>query len=663
MLKRIPYTPLDFAWANWTPEDIRAVAETIVPRKRAYYERIKAVPAGERNFENTLWAAEMAGAEISHDLEVFDLLLHVSPDQEVRNAAKTCFDEAVRRLVDLEYDEGMYRAMKELRDNDLPLGESERKLLEDTLRECRRMGFEAPPETREELKELSKRGREREAAFEKNIQDWEDHIILRSEELAGLPDNFIRGLERNAEGNYKVSINASEYGTFMENSEIAEKRKELMDKRLQKGGARNIAILKEIRDIRAARAKLLGYPSYAAYRIEEQMAKSEERVLSFENDLRDRLRAGAKRELQEVRDAKRRATGNPLAELEYFDIGYYANLLKKEKFRVDDEKTREYFPLPRVFAGMLSIFAGLFELKFEKISGYPAWHPDVELYAIRNMDGSLLAYFFTDFFPRPGKWGHFGAFCIKKGYRLSLAEDDRRYSTPIAGLVGNFSKPGPGRPALIQHSEVETLFHEFGHILHQTLTVAEYPSQSGTSVAIDFVEMPSQIMENWTWSKEVLGLISGHYERPAETLPGEMLDNMIAAKHHLIAYSKTQQLLYGLFDLTLHGSSRREDPVELYNRLYSELTGLEAPGGNIFPAGFGHLVSYAASYYSYMWSEVYAQDLFARFKKEGLMNPKTGAEYRAWILEQGSSRHEMQLIRGFLGREPSSDAFLREIGL
>lgn len=661
MLKRITYTPADFAWANWTPSDIRRIAASIVPRKKAYYEKIKAVSPAERNFENTLWVAEMAYAEINHDLEVFDLLLHASPDKDVRDTAKACFDEVIKELVDLEYDEDMYRAMKELRRASPTLGPVEEKLLADTLREYRRMGFETSFETREALKRLSKESQKREADFQKNIQDWEDYILLKKDELKGLPETFVNGLEQTSDGKVKVGIDIAEYSVFLENSELPEKRKELMDKSLRKGGPQNISLLKELLGIRAERAGLLGYPSYAAYQIEEQMAKSADRALSFENNLLERLREGLRAELAELSELKRKATGKPDAELEYFDVAYYANQLKKTKFQVDDEKVREYFPLPKVFVGMLEIAGRLFGLQFEKTTGYPGWHPDVELYAIRDIGGSILAYFFTDFFPRQGKWKHFGAFTIKKGHRLSL--EDERYATPISGIVANFSKPAPGRPALLQHNEVETLFHEFGHILHQTLTAAEYPSQSGTSVAIDFVEMPSQIMESWVWDKEMLGLISEHYLLPGTRLPEELLNSMMAAKRHMIAYDKSRQLLFGLFDLTLHGASRPEDPVGLYNKFYSDITGLRPPENNLFPAGFGHLVGYASSYYSYMWSEVYAHDLFARFKNEGLLNPKTGADYRAWILEKGSSMEEMELLRGFLGREPNSEAFLRELGL
>ena len=371
-------------------------------------------------------------------------------------------------------------------------------------------------------------------------------------------------------------------------------------------------------------------------------------------------------EFKEILLLKREITKNPKATLDYYDVSniqaYNMSELKKRKFGIDNEKVREYFPLEVVKRGTLEIYSKLFSVKFVKLFGYPTWHKDVEVYAVRE-NGKTVAYFMFDLYPREGKYGHAAVFDIIPG-RVSVEKGKEKYNPPVACMVTNFKKPTKAMPSLLTHDEMETFFHEFGHVVHVVLTKARYASQSGANVAIDFVEAPSQMLEHWVWDKKMLNILSGHYKNPAKKLPKILLDNLLAAKNHMIAFWAVRQLVLASLDMEVHTSSAVKDANKVLNQVMWDYFGITMPRGSIYPAGFGHIGGgYDAGYYGYMWSDVYAADMFTRFEKEGLLNKKTGADYKKWILEKGSSMDEMELVKKFLGRKPNNKAFLKERGL
>jgi len=279
---------------------------------------------------------------------------------------------------------------------------------------------------------------------------------------------------------------------------------------------------------------------------------------------------------------------------------------------------------------------------------------------MRELNGDSIAYFLLDLYPREGKYGHAAVFPIIPGHVETLSS--ATYAAPVAVMLANFPKPSENAPSLMAHSEVVTFFHEFGHIMHNTLTNARFASQAGTSVAWDFVEAPSQMLENWAWDKEVLRIISSHRET-GEALPEAMLENMLHAKHHMIAHWTMRQMIFALYDMRLHTRGIEGELNEEYAQLVAEHTGIRLPEEQMFLAGFGHLMGYDAGYYGYMWSEVYAADMFSRFEREGILNPQVGMAYRKHVLERGSSRDEMRSVEGFLGRKANNEAFLRRMGL
>lgn len=654
-------TAEDFSWTTWGVKDIKPLAKLAAATLKADHDRIKKIPKADRTFQNTVEALENSGEEVGQRVEYAKFLMEVSPKKEVREAAKKMIDEYSPLIVDIAYDEGVYIALKEYIAKKEKLSGIQKRLLDDMVRGYRRMGFELPKGKRDQLKKNIKLLNKLGLQFRKNINDYEDYITLTKEEAAGLSDRFLSGLKKDKKGRYIVTLEYPDIGPFIENSPNDKKRKEITDKNTQKGGKKNLIILEKIIELRNENAKLLGYKNHAEYVLEERMAKKPETVNSFINDLIKKLSKSSKAELDELTSFKREFTNDKKATFTYYD-GYYANQLQKQKYNVDNEKVREYFPFEVVRKGIFEIYQKLLGVTFKRLTGFPTWHEDVEVYAVID-GGKEIAYFLMDLFPREGKYGHACAADIV--YGGAYMEDGRQlYRAPVACLVTNFSKPTRETPSLLTHSEVETFFHEFGHIMHHTLSKAYYVSQAGFHVAWDFVEVPSQMLENWVWNKETLKKISGHYRNPGEKLPDEMLSNMLAAKNFMSSRMYMRQMTLSLFDFLIHSKSQKKSLPKVYQSLVKKYVGGDIAKDSLFPANFGHIAGgYDAGYYSYAWSKVYAQDLFSRFEKEGLFNEKTGADYRKWILEKGSSMDEMDLIKGFLGRKPNNKAFLKDIGV
>ncbi len=667
LMKTITYTKKDFAWTKWRARDIDKVARDFILHIKKKSSEIKKIHPKARTFENTIYAIESSDYDVMDNMKSISILMEVSPIKEVRRVAKRAIDKVEKELVEIIYDEGVYRAVMEYVNNKKPtdgkstkkLKGDDKKLLDDMVIDFKRLGFGLTLAKRKLLKTNLKKLAKLSSDFSNNINEYKDHIEVTKEELDGLPENYIKGLQKNKKGKYVVTLEYPDYIPFMSNAKCSSKRRELMDKNLMKGGKKNIKLLEDIVELRLLNAKILGYKNYADFKIETKMAKNAKNVFAFLDNLIIKIKKKAKGELRGLEEIKRKDIKNKKAKLMYYDIGYYANKSIKKQFNVDVEKVREYFPFEIVKKGTFEIYSKLFSVKFEKLNGYPLWHSDAELYAVKD-DGKIISYFVLDLYPRKDKFGHAAVFSLVSG-REKKINGEKKYIAPIKCMVANFPKPRHGHPSLLSRGEVETFFHEFGHLMHGALTRAKYVSQSGTSVALDFVEAPSQMFENWTWDKKMLNILSEHY-KTKKNLPKDLLDNMLKAKKHLIYYSTMRQLSLALFDMELH-TKKTKNICKLFNSVLYENTGDKLPKENIFPAGFGHLVGYDAGYYSYMWSKVYSSDMFTKFKHAGLLNKKIGMKYRKDILEKGSSEKEMKLLERFLGRKPNNKAFIKEIGL
>jgi thimet oligopeptidase len=647
-------TKADFEWVAWKPKDFKNFPTKAIAELKRDYDVIKKILPTERTFENTICALEQSGRKFGQKIHYVGFLSEVSPHKPVREMAHKVAEEFSNLIVDAVYDEGIYTALCEYAAKKEKLQGEDKVLFDDTMRTYRRMGFGLSRQKQEVFKKNLKEISLLSISFRKNINDYKDFITLTKDETVGLSERFLSGLTKDKFGKYCVTLEYPDMGPFLENSPLDLKRKELVDKIACKGGLENITILKRIVTLRHANAKLLGYKTFAHYAIEDRMAKSPEKVMQFLNSVVKKVEKGAKKDDEELLAFKREYTKSEKATLEYYD-SYYVNQLQKQKYTVDTEAIREYFPFEKVRKGVFDTYQKLLGIKFERLNEFPLWHPDVELYAIKD-NKNIIAYFAMDLFPREGKYGHAAAFDLIDG---GVAEE--HYTAPFAALVCNFVKPTKNTPSLLSHDEVETFFHEFGHIMHDVLTKTRHTSQAGFNVALDFVEMPSQMLENWAWDKQILKRISGHYIT-GKPLPDSLIANMLKARKFRISTMYLRQMLLALFDMKLHYEKESGAPQEIYRRMVQKMRGHTLPKTQLFPAGFGHIVGgYEAGYYSYAWSKVYAQDMFTRFEEEGLLNTTTGSDYRTWILEKGGSMEEMDLIKKFLGRAPNTKAFLKYI--
>ncbi len=664
----LPLTEKDFAWVKMTGAQMKKTADLYLQHKKKTYTVIKNILPEERTFENTVYALETCDDIFDDFFSKMGLLSEVSPKKEVREHAHGVATILSDKLVDIEYDRDLYIALVEYYEGNFfdekkKLRKEDIKLVEDTLREYKRMGFDLATEKQKKLKLLLKKVSKLSIAFRKNINDYQDYILCTQEELSGLSERFVASLPKHADGRYIVSLQYPHIFPFMAEAESRTKRKELALKNLKKGGTKNLKVIEEIVKLRHEIATILGYKHHADFRTENRMAKTARQVKEFQNNLLKELAPQAKKDVQML---KSHAKSLGITTLEHYDVGYVATSLKKKLYDLDPETVRSYFPLEHVKKELFTLAENLFSISIKEIQ-LPVWHKDVQVYQIndRDEDGKesvLIGYFAMDLFPREGKFGHAAMFDVVVPHELHYKKED--YKAPFSVMVCNFATPTKKVPSLLPLSDVETIFHEFGHLLHMTLSKARIASQAGANVAWDFVETPSQIMENWVWEKATLKKFGKQYIT-GEALPDEMIERIIKGKRFQSAYFYVRQLIQGKIDLEMH-TGKVKDAKKAYRDMNKKHFSLELPEKEtLFPAGFGHLVGYDAGYYSYLWALVYACDAYQSFKTKGNKDPLTntviGKKWRKEVLEKGSSEEEEVLIKKFLGRVPNSKAFLREV--
>ena len=584
---------------------------------------------------------------------------YVHLDKEVRDAGNAAEEKIQKWGVELVFRSDLYRAVKDFSESPeaAALEGEQARFLQFWLRDLRRAGHELEEGTRADVKRLTERMVEVGIAFQRNIDEHKDYLVVTKDDLEGMPDSYIENLERgDGDDTYRIGLSYPDVVPFMENSPRRDLREQLYRKFNSRAVEPNRPLLEEAVGTRAEIATLFRQASWAHHQMEEKMAKTPEAVRGFYAALVPGLTEGGQSEVQ-VMEALLQSDGHETP-LQIFDRSYYETQLRKTEYGVDPMEVASYFPLQQVLDGMLNLTSDVFGVEYRKVD-MPVWHPDVLTYAIHDREsGDLMSHFHMDLYPREGKFSHAAAFPLISGRRLP----DGSYQKPLSAIVANFTKPGSDRPSLLQHSEVETFFHEFGHILHQTLTKAETTRFSGSSTENDFVEAPSQIMENWTWRPEILRRFARHY-LTEETIPDRLVDQLVAAKNLNIALLTLRQASFGLLDMWLHDETADKDLDEIQQRA-TEVSLFPAHEGTFFPASFGHLLAgYDAGYYGYLWSEVYGDDMWSRFDDEGVDNPEVGMEYRRAILEKGGAVDGMDMLRDFLGREPNNQAFLKRLGI
>jgi thimet oligopeptidase len=646
------------SYSSLTPAQVREGVETAIAEARSVLDEAVA-DEDARSFENTLRPLDRIGDILSHAFKDYAFMGYVHPDKEVRAAAKEVEEKLDKFGVEMVFRDDLYQAVQEYAETEeaSSLDGEYARLLDFVQRDLRRAGHELDPETRAAVKAKTERLVELGVRFQQNIDEWEDWILADRDELAGLPDSFIDALEVDPDtGRHKVTIEYPHLIPFQENAERRDLREELRFKFNTVAVEDNRKILEEAVQLRQEIAEAFERPTWAHHRLEERMAKSPERVSQFYEELYEPLKEKGQEELAQVRRLLQEDHDDDTVRV--WDWSYYDTQQRKTDYGVDNFEVAKYFPLDHVLDGMFDLTAEMFGVTYEEIEDFDTWHPDVRFYSVLDdSSGEEIARFYLDLFPREGKFGHAAVFPLIRGRRL----EDGSYQNPVCAMVCNFTKPTKSSPSLLQHSEVETLFHEFGHALHNTFGRTELVRFSGTNTERDFVEAPSQIMEHWIWRSDVLRKFAKHYET-GEPIPDVLVEQLVAARNLNKAMFQLRQLQYGWWDQEMHGGSDRD--LDLIHTEGAKLSLLPIHEGTFPLASFGHLMGgYDASYYGYMWSEVFGDDMFSRFEDEGVTNPDVGMAYRREVLEKGGTFDGDVLLRNFLGREPNNEAFLRKLGI
>ncbi len=646
-------------------ENIPAIIDDALAEADATIARIIAIPDDERTFENTLGALDDMHQRLDMKTNMVQFMAFVSTDAAERAAAEQAQSRMSAWYIDLGKNEDLYRAIRAYADSEPILDGERARMLRHVLRDYRRAGMDLPPEQREELKRLEKELSDLEIEFQRNIREDDTVVPLRREELPGVDPDFLARLDRSGEF-YLVTMDYPTVGEIWRTCENEATRARVRFAYARRGGERNVRLLEKIIKMRADRAHMLGYPTTADYVVETRMAKTSDAVREFYEELTPLVRRKAELDLEELREAKARFTGVEDPAVYVWDNRFYSNRILRDKYAVDSDKVREYFPLDAVMDGLFEITQSLYGITYRDVTDRagtperPLWHEDVRLYeVIDNETGELIGEFYLDLFPRPNKYNHAAQWGLVQ-HKVFM---DGTEVTPLAALVCNFTKPTPDKPSLMTHDEVETFFHEFGHCLHTMLSRTELGMFGGTNVERDFVEAPSQMFENWVWDADILRTFARHYET-GEPIPQELVDGMIAARHFGSGLDALGQIWLGSIDFAYHTDPDGiVDTTKVQMDLYRKIMLYPPQEHTFFQAAFGHLMGYHAGYYGYMWSLVYASDMFQRFKELGMMSPSAGRYYREKILSRGGSVDALDMVRDYLGREPNMEAFLVHLGL
>lgn len=652
-------TDLNLGYASITAATVEPGIDQAIAEARQIIDDLVSLDE-PRTFENTMRPLDRMGDVLAHAFARHAFMGYVHPEKEVRTAAKAAEEKLSTFGVEVIFRDDLNAAVQEYAASEEAAGlEGEQaRFLEFTLRDLRRAGHDLPAEVRAEVKEKTQRLVELGVRFQSNIDEWDDWILVDRSDLDGLPDSFADSLETDEEtGKLKVTLAYPHLLPFVENARRRDLREQLQFKFNTQAVEDNRPLLEEALALRDEIAKAFGLDSWTHHRLEDRMAKSPERVAAFYEDLIPPLSAQGKKDLAAIAALLEEDTGDSTVRV--WDWRYYDTQQRRTDFGVDPFEVAAYLPLDAVLAGMFDLVQEMFGLEFREVADPDVWHPDVRLFAIHDATtGEELAHFYLDLFPREGKFSHAAEFPLIPSRRL----EDGSYQNPVCAMVANLTKPTADTPSLLQHGELETLFHEFGHVLHQNLGRTELARFSGTSVETDFVEAPSQIMQNWVWRSDILKRFARHYQS-GEPIPDELVDQLVAARRLNIAVQQLRQLKFGWLDQQIHAPGPAKDLDRILEEA-SQLSLIPRHEGTFELASFGHLMGgYDSAYYSYMWAEVFGDDMFGRFEEEGVTNPEVGMAYRREVLEKGGSIDADQMLMGFLGRVPENTAFLRKLGI
>jgi oligopeptidase A len=652
------------------PNEVEGTLRALLDTNRAELEKL--LTAGAATWDSMVVPLEEMQHRLSRTWSPVGHMNGVVNSDELRAAYNACLPLLTAWNTDLAQNERLYQAYEAVLKNEgARLQPGQRKLLENALRDFRLAGVALPPEKKQRYKALVEQLATLQSKFDENVLDatnaWSRHIT-DSKEIDGLPSPIVERARAAAEAKdlqgWLFTLDAPNYQAVLMHATHEPLRREFYhgwvtrasDQDGNGGRWDNSALMDQILSVRNEVANLVGFPNYAEYSLATKMASSVNEVRTFLEQLATKSRPVAQREFDELTKFAGR-------ELNAWDVAFFAEKMKRERFDLSEEALRPYFPLPRVLAGMFSVAEKLYGVKIAERTGVDVYHPDARFYDILNEDGSRRGGFFVDLYARPKKRG--GAWMDECVGRKRLGGPT---SLPVAYLVCNFMPPVGSQPSLLTHSEVVTMFHEFGHGLHHMLTRVDYPSIAGINgVAWDAVELPSQFMENFAWRAEVIPLISAHVET-GEPLPEAELKRLLGTRTFQAGMQTVRQLEFALFDLRIHSEFAPGGPSKIMQTLSevrSQVAVVKPPAFNRFPQSFQHIFSggYAAGYYSYKWAEVLAADAFSAFEEGGIFNRDVSSRFLASILEKGGSQDAMEAFVEFRGRKPQIEPLLKQLGL
>lgn len=665
----------DIPFDEIQPEHVEPAIRALLSRTGAAIDTI-AESNGTLTYDAVLEALEKATEPLEVAITVVSHLESVISTPALRDAYNAIQPDVSAFFARIPLHEGLWAKLQAYADSEdaRSLDGARRRHLEKTLADFRRHGAGLDPEGKERLEALSRELAQMTSRFSQNVLDSTSSFELLVSDrarLAGLPDSAIDAAREAAEAKglegYRFTLHAPSYipaMTYLEDGALREELWRAFDTRSSSGPFDNRELVLRILELRKKKAALLGFDDFADLVLEDRMAGNGAAARDFVRDLRERTEPFFAQENLALQAFREELEGENAGKIQPWELAYYAEKQRQARFDFDEEELRPYFSLDRVMDGLFEVVHRLYGIRVEERRGVPVWHPSVRSYSIFEADGTLLCGFYSDLHPRDEKRG--GAWM--NGLITGLQRADSH--TPHLGLIcANFTPPQGGRPALLTHREVETLFHEFGHLLHHALSRVEVRSLGGTNVAWDFVELPSQIMENWCWEREALDLFARHWET-GEAIPEDLFEKMVRARTYRAANAMMRQLGFAEVDLSLHTQfepAKDGDVLAYAREILQRHTPVKLPKESAMIASFSHLfssgVGYAAGYYSYKWAEVLDADAFSRFREEGLFDPDVGRAFREEILSKGDSAEAALLFKSFRGREPSLDALLERSGL
>jgi oligopeptidase A len=654
---------------------VEPAAAELLRDARARLDAISNAP-GERTFANTVAALDELTEPLDYAMGVVRHLESVATYPELRAAFNAVQPDVSAFYSSVPLQAPLWKAIKTFAatEEGARLAGERRRFLDKTMDTFRRHGADLDPAGKKRLEEIDVELTQITTKFAENVLDSTNAfelLIANEAELAGLPPTAVASARESAarkrQQGWRFTLHAPDYFavmTYLDSAAIRRQVYEAYCVRAAEGGWDNRPLITRILELRAEKARLLGFADFADLVLEDRMAHSGARAMTFLEDLKAKTERRFREENRELLEFRRSLEGADAPELAAWDVSYYAEKQRAALYDFDEEALRPYFPVERVVAGLFNLVNRLYGIEVSEEAGVPVWDPQVRYYNIRDERGQFIGGFYADWFPRENKRG--GAWMEALITGGPTAGEFR----PHLGLVcGNLTPPVGGKPALLTHREVETIFHEFGHLLHHLLSRVEIRTLAGTSVAWDFVELPSQIMENWCWEREALDLFARHWET-GEPVPEDLFQKMKRARTFRAANAQMRQLGFGFVDLLLHvrySPERDGDPVAYTRRLLQEFSPAPLPPQHAMIAAFTHLfanpVGYGAGYYSYKWAEVLDADAFTRFRDNGIFSREIGGQFRDRILAKGDSEDPAELYRQFMGREPDPQALLQRSGL